>query len=288
VNTGGTPPLPPLLYEPLLRAALLEDLGTAGDLTSDAIVGRDTVIEAAIVARDAGTVAGVEIATDAFRMLDPDIVVTCCVDDGDTVGGGAVLARVSGPARGILSAERVALNLLGRMCGIATATASYVAAVGVHPTRIVPTRKTTPGLRALERHAVRAGGGADHRFGLADGILIKDNHVAVAGGITTAVEWARHRAGHMVAIEVEVDTLAQLDEAVGLPIDAVLLDNMTIDELAEAVARTPDGIVTEASGGITLDTVAQVAATGVDLISVGWLTHSAPALDVGLDITASG
>ena len=281
-------PLPPLLYEPLLRAALAEDLGTAGDLTTDAVVDASLFADAAIVARADGTAAGVGIATSAFRLLDPGVAVTCCAADGDTVARGAVLATVAGPARAILTAERVALNLLGRLCGIATVTARFVAAVGDHPARIVPTRKTTPGLRALERSAVRAGGGADHRFGLADGVLITDNHIAVAEGITAAVERVRRRVGHMVVVEVEVDTLAQLDEAVTLPIDAVLLDNMTPDELAEAVARTPDRIVTEASGGVTLETVSAVAASGVDLISVGWLTHSAPALDVGLDVAPSG
>lgn len=276
-----------LLYEPLLRAALAEDLGTAGDLTTDAIIDAGATARAAIVARHDGVVAGVGIAGETFALLDPDVTVRACVPDGDDVGRGTVLATVAGPARAILTGERVALNMLGRLCGIATATATFVAAVGDHRARIVPTRKTTPGLRVLERYAVRAGGGADHRFGLADGVLIKDNHIAAAGGITAAVDRARRRVGHMVAIEVEVDTLDQLDEAVALPIAAVLLDNMTPDTLAEAVARTPDGIVTEASGGITLETVPRVAAAGVDLISVGWLTHSAPALDVGLDITAS-
>ena len=276
-----------LLYEPLLRAALAEDLGTAGDLTTDAIIDAGATARAAIVARRDGVAAGVGIAGETFALLDPDVTVGTCVPDGDHVRHGTVLATVAGPARAILTGERVALNLLGRLCGIATATAMFVTAVGDHHARIVPTRKTTPGLRMLERYAVRAGGGADHRFGLADGVLIKDNHIAAAGGITAAVDRARRRVGHMVAIEVEVDTLDQLDEAVALPITAVLLDNMTPDTLAEAVARTPDGIVTEASGGITLETVPRVAAAGVDLISVGWLTHSAPALDIGLDITAS-
>lgn len=285
MSRDGITPLPRLLYEPLLRAALAEDLGTAGDLTTDAVIDIGAAADAAIVARADGTAAGVGIATAAFRLLDRGVAVTCCAADGDTVARGTVLATVAGPARAILTAERVALNVLGRLCGIATATARFVAAVGDHPARIVPTRKTTPGLRALERSAVRAGGGADHRFGLADGVLIKDNHIAVAGSITTAVERVRRRVGHMVVVEVEVDTLAQLDEAVTLPIDAVLLDNMTPDELAEAVARTPDGIVTEASGGVTLETVPLVAASGVDLISVGWVTHSAPAMDVGLDFT---
>ena len=276
-----------LLYEPLLRAALAEDLGTAGDLTTDAIIDPGATARAEIVARRDGVAAGIGIAGETFALLDPDVTVRAGVPDGDDVGPGTVLATVAGPARAILTGERVALNVLGSLCGIATATATFVAAVGDHPARIVPTRKTTPGLRMLERYAVRAGGGADHRFGLADGVLIKDNHIAAAGGITAAVDRARRRVGHMVAIEVEVDTLDQLDEAVALPIAAVLLDNMTPDALAEAVARTPDNIVTEASGGITLETVPRVAAAGVDLISVGWLTHSAPALDVGLDVAAA-
>jgi nicotinate-nucleotide pyrophosphorylase (carboxylating) len=277
-----TPPRP-LHYEPLLRAALAEDLGDAGDLTTDAIVAADATASAAVVARASGRIAGVGISTAAFTLLDPAVTVTVAVEDGTDVAAGTVLATVQGPARALLSAERVALNLLGRMCGVATATASLVAAVAGHPARIAPTRKTTPGLRGLERYAVRAGGGADHRFGLFDGVLIKDNHIVAAGGITPAVERARSQVGHMVKVEVEVDTLEQLDEAVKLDIDAVLLDNMTTVDLATAVARVPEPIITEASGGIDLRTAAAVAATGVDLISAGWITHSAPALDVALD-----
>lgn len=281
-----TPPLR-LLYEPLLRAALAEDLGTAGDLTTDAIVAATATADAEIVARTAGRVAGLTVATTTFGLLDPAVTVEHCVPDGAPVAAGTVLANVRGAARAILTGERVALNVLGRLCGIATATALLVDAVGDHPARIVPTRKTTPGLRLLERYAVRAGGGVDHRFGLDDGVLIKDNHIAVAGSITTAVDRARRRVGHMVKVEVEVDTLDQLGEAADLAIDAVLLDNMTPAELAAAVARTPDRIVTEASGGVTLDSVPAIAATGVDLISTGWITHSAPALDVGMDFAAT-
>jgi nicotinate-nucleotide pyrophosphorylase (carboxylating) len=279
-----TPPYA-VQYEPLLRAALAEDLGTAGDLTSDAIVPAQVSARAAVVSRTPGRVAGVGVATAAFTLLDPSVSVTIMVDDGTDVAAGAVLATVEGPARALLSAERVALNLLGRMCGVATATASLVAAAAGHRARIVPTRKTTPGLRTLERYAVRAGGGADHRFGLHDGILIKDNHILVAGGLAPAVKRARDHAGHMVTIEVEVDTLAQLDEALALGVDAVLLDNMTPARLTEAVARVDGAAVTEASGGINLTTIGAVAATGVDLISTGWMTHSAPALDVALDVT---
>jgi nicotinate-nucleotide pyrophosphorylase (carboxylating) len=277
-------PLPGVLFEPLLRAALAEDLGAAGDLTTDAIVPPDEVTVARFVARAAGVASGVTVALRTFTLLDPAVHVDACVTDGDAVEPGTVLAVVHGPARAVLTGERVALNLLGRLCGIASATAAMVTRVGDHGARIVPTRKTTPGLRALERAAVRAGGGIDHRFGLHDGVLIKDNHIAVAGDIATAVSRARAAVGHMVRIEVEVDTLAQLDEALGLGVDAVLLDNMSLGDLRAAVARVPAGVVTEASGGVTPDAVADIAATGVDLISTGWLTHSAPALDIGLDI----
>jgi nicotinate-nucleotide pyrophosphorylase (carboxylating) len=281
-------PLHPVLYLDVLRAALVEDLGTAGDLTTDAIVGAAATAEAALVARRPGRVAGVDVAAATFALVDAAVEVTPVVADGDDVAAGRPLATVRGPARAVLTGERVALNVLGRLCGIATATAELVTAVGDHPARITATRKTTPGLRALERYAVRAGGGVDHRFGLADGVLIKDNHLAIAGGITPAVTRARARAGHMVRIEVEVDTLEQLDEALALEVDAVLLDNMAPETLAEAVRRVDGRATTEASGGITGDTVAAVAASGVDLISVGWLTHSAPALDVGLDVVLTG
>jgi len=276
-------PLHPLQYEPLLRDALTEDLGTAGDLTTDAVVDPGATAHGALVARAAGRVAGVDIAAAAFGVLDPGAAITVLVADGTDVDAGTTLATVAGSARALLSAERVALNLLGRLCGVATATAALVAATAGHRARIVPTRKTTPGLRTLERYAVRVGGGTDHRFGLGDGVLIKDNHIVVAGGITPAVARARDRVGHMVRIEVEVDTLDQLDEVLALGVDAVLLDNMTLDRLRDAVARVDGAMVTEASGGVVPTTVRAVAATGVDLISTGWMTHSAPALDVGLD-----
>lgn len=287
---SDTAPVPPLrlLYEPVLRAALAEDLGTAGDLTTDAVVGAAVTADATIVARQAGRIAGIGIAAATFGLVDPAVVVDQVVADGHHAARGTVLAHVRGPARAILTAERTALNVLGRMCGIATATSTLVAAVGDRPTRIVPTRKTTPGLRLLERYAVRAGGGVDHRFGLDDGVLIKDNHLTVAGSVTAAVGRARERIGHMVKVEVEVDTLEQLDEALAVDIDAVLLDNMALELLSEAVRRVPPGIITEASGGITVDTVPAIAATGVDLISAGWITHSAPALDVGLDFATTG
>lgn len=279
-------PLHPLQYEALLRDALAEDLGTAGDLTTDAVVDPRATAHGALVARTAGRVAGAGIAAATFAVLDPDVAVTILIDDGVDVDDGTTLATVEGSARALLSAERVALNVLGRLCGVATTTAALVAATAEHRARIVPTRKTTPGLRTLERYAVRAGGGVDHRFGLGDGVLIKDNHIVVAGGITPAVKRTRERVGHMVKIEVEVDTIDQLDEAIGLGVDAVLLDNMTPTDLRAAVARVSGAAITEASGGIDPTTVRAVAATGVDLISTGWVTHSAPALDVGLDFTA--
>ena len=276
--------LPPLLYEPLVRRALEEDLGRAGDLTSDAILPPDLLAEAAVVARKAGRIAGLEAATSAFRILDPKAQVELRSADGCDAAAGEILAIVRGPARSLLSAERTALNLLGRLCGVATTTRDLVALVAPHGTRIVCTRKTTPGLRALEKYAVRAGGGSNHRFGLDDAVLIKDNHVALAGGIRPAVERARAYVGHFVKIEVEVDSLEQLGQALDLKVDVVLLDNMSLETLREAVRMAKGKALTEASGGITPQTAPAVAATGVDMISVGWLTHSSPALDVALDI----
>jgi nicotinate-nucleotide pyrophosphorylase (carboxylating) len=276
--------LPPLLYEPLVRRALEEDLGRAGDLTSDAILPPDLTAEAAIVARKAGRIAGLEASVSAFRILDPAVEIELRTGDGRDAGAGETLAVVRGPARSLLSAERTALNLLGRLCGVATTTRDLVALVAPYDTRIVCTRKTTPGLRALEKYAVKAGGGSNHRFGLDDAVLIKDNHVALAGGVRPAVERARAYVGHLVKIELEVDSLAQLREALDLGVDVVLLDNMSIETLKEAVGLAKGKALTEASGGITPQTAPAVAATGVDMISVGWLTHSSPALDVALDV----
>ncbi len=293
------PPLYPLLYEPLVRRALEEDLGRAGDLTTDAVVPASARGEARVVARSGGRIAGLPAALSAFRLLDPgdgSVEVDPRTFDGADAEEGEILAVVRGPLRPILSAERTALNLLGRLCGVATTTRGIVLAVeaaggerpdGAPPARVVCTRKTTPGLRALEKHAVRCGGGANHRFGLDDAVLIKDNHRAVAGGVAEAVRRARAHVGHLVKIEVEVDTLDELDEALRAGVDAVLLDNMGIDTLREAVARVRaagGGTVTEASGGITPETAPAIAATGVDLLSVGWITHSAPSLDVALDL----
>jgi nicotinate-nucleotide pyrophosphorylase (carboxylating) len=271
------------MLEPLVRAALLEDLGRAGDLTSDAVVPKDHHATTVLSARQAGVVAGLDLTMLAFRLIDSHVEMAVHRADGSEVAPGEIIASVSGSARAILTAERTALNFLCHLSGIATATASVVSAVHGSGAKIVCTRKTTPGLRAVEKYAVRAGGGSNHRFGLDDAILIKDNHIAIAGGIRTAIERARSSVGHLVKIEVEVDTLAQLEEALSLTPDAVLLDNMSVDELRQAVVMVGGRAITEASGRITAATASAVAATGVDLISIGWLTHSAPILDIGLD-----
>jgi len=283
MSTPELTPLPGHVIEEAVTRALQEDLGLAGDITSAATIPVGQSSEASIVAREDGLVAGFALARAAFHALDPHIVLTAQAADGQRAEAGTALAHISGNTRAILGAERVALNFLGRMSGIATLTAQYVAAVAGTRAKITCTRKTTPGLRALEKYAVRAGGGFNHRFGLFDGILIKDNHVAAAGGVAAAVEQARAAAGHMVRIEVEVDTLAQLDEALAQGADIILLDNMSGDALREAVSRARGRAVLEASGGVSLETVGAIAATGVDLISVGALTHSVRCLDVGLD-----
>ena len=277
------PPLPHVMIEPLVRMALLEDLGRAGDLTTDAIVPSGREATTLLVARQPGVVAGLDLARLAFQLIDPAIKMRVELGDGATLAPGDVIASVSGPARGILTAERVALNLLTRLCGIATATASLVAAVQDYKADIVCTRKTTPGLRAIEKYAVRVGGGSNHRFGLDDAVLIKDNHVAIAGSISEALKRAKRDVGHLVKIELEVDTLDQLREALDQGVDAVLLDNMDPETLTKAVAMVAGRAVTEASGRITPATAPSIAATGVDLISIGWLTHSVSILDIGLD-----
>ncbi|NUB26357.1 carboxylating nicotinate-nucleotide diphosphorylase [Azospirillum brasilense] len=276
--------LHPLTYEPIVRAALAEDLGRAGDITTDSIVPVDAVATARVAARKDGRVAGLEVALSAFRMLDPAAELRVEHGDGADVAPGATIATVTARARALLTAERTALNLLGRLSGIATATRALVREVEGTRARIVCTRKTTPGLRVLEKRAVRLGGGFNHRFGLDDAVLVKDNHIAVAGGIRPAVERVRAAIGHMVKVEVEVDTLAQLEELLTLPVDVVLLDNMDPPTLRRAVAMVDGRMVTEASGNVTLSTVRAIAESGVDMISVGWLTHSAPNLDVGLDM----
>lgn len=280
-------PIPTLpasfLYEPVIRAALAEDLGLAGDLTTDLCVPPDARARAAVVARRAGRIAGLPIGLAAFRHLDPDLAIEVLAGEGSDVTPGTTVAVVAGRARPILTAERTALNLMTRLSGIATATARAVAAVEGTAARIACTRKTTPGLRALEKYAVRVGGGVNHRFGLDDGVLIKDNHIAAAGGILAAIDRARAGIGHMVKLEVEVDTLEQLRLALTREVDAVLLDNMPPATLREAVALIAGRAVTEASGGVHPETVREIAETGVDIISLGWLTHSAPQLDLGLD-----
>ena len=268
----------------MLRA-LEEDLGRAGDVTSIAAIPVGIKARGVVAAREAGVISGLPLVEAAMRRLDPAIVITAHARDGDPVAAGTKLLAVAGDAHAVLGAERVALNFLGHLSGIATATAAFVRLIAGTRARVCCTRKTTPGLRALEKYAVRCGGGFNHRFGLDDAILIKDNHIAVAGGIRPVLERAKACAGHLVKVEIEVDTLDQLDEvlAVGLA-DAVLLDNMSIDELRKAVAMVNGRFVLEASGGITLDTIPAVAATGVDYASSGWITHSAPNLDMALDI----
>ncbi|KZS50276.1 carboxylating nicotinate-nucleotide diphosphorylase [Rhizobium anhuiense] len=276
-------PLPRLIVEPLVRQALLEDLGLAGDITSASVIPADHRSTVVMAARQPGVIAGLDAAELAFSLVDPEIVMRRHLQDGDAVKQGDVIATIEGPSRGLLSAERTALNFLGHLSGIATVTAGIAAAIRGTKASVACTRKTTPGLRALEKYAVRAGGGMNHRFALYDAVLIKDNHVAIAGGVAEAIRRARAGVGHMVKIEVEVDTLDQLREAMETGVDAVLLDNMTPDQLREAVAIVAGRAITEASGRVTPATASAIAASGVDLISVGWLTHSAPVLDIGLD-----
>ena len=277
--------LSPFELEACVRRALTEDLGRAGDVTSAATIPASSQARARMVARQGGVVAGLALAEAAFRKLAPDIEIRGAVHDGAKVERGQVLMHVAGPARPILGAERVALNFVGHLSGVATATAAFVERIANTAARMTCTRKTTPGLRALEKYAVRCGGGFNHRFGLDDAILIKDNHIAVAGGVRAALVRARNVAGHLVKIEIEVDTLEELRQVLAAGgADVVLLDNMDVVTLGRAVTITAGRLLTEASGGITLDTVAAIAETGVDYISSGWMTHSAPQLDVALDI----
>ncbi|MBM3636005.1 MAG: carboxylating nicotinate-nucleotide diphosphorylase [Alphaproteobacteria bacterium] len=278
------PPLNPMLIEDVIDRTLAEDLGRAGDITTLATIPASARARAVIAARESGVIAGSDLAIAAFRRLDQSIRFDTHVADGVSVSKGDVALAIEGPARAILSAERTALNFVGRLSGIASLTARYVEEVKNTKARIVCTRKTTPGLRAFEKHAVRCGGGFNHRFGLDDAILIKDNHIAVAGGVTKALRAAKAFAGHLVKIEIEVDTLDQLDEVIHEGADVVLLDNMTPAQLKDAVVRLKGKMLTEASGGVTLETVAAIAESGVDMISVGALTHSAKVLDLGLDI----
>src|SRR5580692_4487526 len=279
--------LSPLAIDEAVQRALDEDLGRAGDITSMATIPETTRARAILVARQSGVIAGLPLAVAVFQRLSPDISIEAHCRDGGTVAAGVQALTISGPARAVLTAERTALNFVGRLSGIATLTADYVRHAAGTKMRICCTRKTTPGLRALEKYAVRCGGGFNHRFGLDDAILIKDNHIAVAGGIRPVLERARAHIGHLVKIEIEVDTQAQLREVldVGLA-DVVLIDNFDLAAMTEAVKLAQGRVVLEASGGVTQSSIAKIAATGVDYASSGALTHSAPNLDVALDIDA--
>jgi nicotinate-nucleotide pyrophosphorylase (carboxylating) len=275
--------LPRFLVEQAVATALEEDLGGVGDITTNAIIPPEAQGEASIIVRKPGVIAGLDLAAATFKSLDPDVRFTRIVEDGGKVEAGATTARIVGKTRALLTGERTALNFFGRLSGIATLTAAYVAAVEGTHAKIVETRKTTPGLRALEKYAVRSGGGVNHRFGLYDAVLVKDNHIAAAGGLAEALSAVRTAVGHLVKIEVEVDTLDQLEEVLRFPIDAVLLDNMDAGTLKRAIALVKGRVITEASGGVTLENVGEIAKTGVDLISVGALTHSARSLDSSLE-----
>jgi nicotinate-nucleotide pyrophosphorylase (carboxylating) len=278
-------PLYPIIYEDTVRRALLEDMGRGGDLTTEAIVSAQGTATALIIARVPGRIAGMDVACQAFRFLDSGLNIEVRVQDGKDAEAGDILAVVRGAARPLLSAERTALNFLARLSGIATATRDIVAKIEGYSARVVCTRKTTPGLRALEKYAVRAGGGSNHRFGLDDAVLIKDNHIVVAGGVAEAIQRVRRHIGHMIKVEVEVDNLEQLETALNEKIDAVLLDNMPVEILAKAVQMADRRVITEASGGVTPQNASAIAATGIDLLSMGWLTHSAPALNLSLDLS---
>ncbi len=267
----------------LVRRALAEDLGDVGDITTDSVIPADHRASGVIAARKAGVVAGLPVALRVFQLVDPKVKAAAIVADGAAVGPGTVLLEVEGPARALLKAERVALNFLGHLSGVATATAEIAAVIAHTKTRICCTRKTTPGLRVLEKYAVRCGGGVNHRMGLYDMVLIKDNHIAAAGGVAAAIRAAKKSAPKGVKIEVEVDTLDQLGEALAEGVDQIMLDNMAPAQMKIAVERVAGRAVTEASGSITKATAAAIAESGVDLMSAGWITHSAPCLDVGLD-----
>jgi nicotinate-nucleotide pyrophosphorylase (carboxylating) len=277
--------LPNMLVEQAVRAALLEDLGCAGDITTDAVIPDSAQARCVMVARDPGVVAGLAFARAAFLMVEPRLAFDIKIPDASRVASGDVIAEITGPARGILTAERVALNFLGPLSGIATATRGIADAIAHTKARITCTRKTAPGLRFAQKYAVRCGGGANHRFGLDDAILVKDNHIAIAGGIAAAMQAAKQAAGHLVKIEIEVDSLPQLEQALKFQPDAVLLDNMPPDILAEAVRMIDGRAISEASGRITPETAASIAQAGVDLLSAGWLTHSVRVLDIGLDFS---
>ena len=275
--------IPQIQYEPLVRAALAEDIGP-GDITTTLCIPADATATATLLAKSPGVIAGLDVAALAFRLLDPDARWQPRVTDGTQIGNKpTALAEVSGNARALLTAERVALNFLQRMSGVATITNRYVQRVAGTPARIADTRKTTPGLRMLEKYAVRVGGGFNHRIGLYDAVLIKDNHIRAAGSIGRAVSLARAQAPHTVKIEVEATSLAQVEQALTAGADIILLDNMDLATMRQAVQTVDGRAITEASGGLTEERLAQVAATGVQILSVGALTHSAPAMDISLD-----
>jgi nicotinate-nucleotide pyrophosphorylase (carboxylating) len=277
--------LPHLLVEQAVRTGLLEDLGRAGDITTDAVIPKGARAVCALVSRENGVVAGLDFARTAFALIDPEIRFNVKIPDAARVSAGGVIAEIAGPAAGILTAERVALNFLGPLSGIASATRGIADAIAHTKARITCTRKTTPGLRFAQKYAVRCGGGANHRFGLDDAILIKDNHIAIAGGIIPALRAAKLAAGHLVKIEIEVETLTELAAAMAEGVDAVLLDNMDLATLREAVNMIGGRAIAEASGRISPQTAPGIAETGVDLLSAGWLTHSAKVLDIGLDFS---
>ena len=285
--TTTVAPLSHIILEPLVRLALEEDLGRAGDITSDSVIPAEARAKVVMASRQEGVIAGLDAAEIAFRLVDATLTVKRLKAEGAEVRPGDEVLEVEGRARSILTAERVALNFVGHMSGIATLTNKMVKAVGNHKAKICSTRKTTPGLRAVEKYAVKVGGGANHRRGLDDAILIKDNHIAIAGGIAVALRRAKENAGHMIKIEIEVDTLEQLREVLEEGADVVMLDNMSLEDMATAVKLAAGRALVEASGGVTLERIPKIAATGVDMISSGALTHSAPNFDVGLDFKAA-
>ena len=280
-------PLPAVILEPLVRAALAEDLGRGGDITSDSIIPTETCARVVMAARQEGIIAGLDAAETAFRLIDSTLVIKRLKPEGAEVRAGDEVMEVEGRARSILTAERVALNFVGHLSGIATLTHKMCRAVGNHQARITDTRKTTPGLRMVEKYAVRLGGGVNHRMGLDDAILIKDNHIAMAGGVTVALRRAKESVGHTVKVEIEVDTLEQLKEVLAEGADIIMLDNMSFEDMTTAVKMVDGRAIVEASGGVTLERIPKIAATGVDMISSGALTHSAPNFDVGLDYKAA-
>ncbi|MBT8471126.1 MAG: carboxylating nicotinate-nucleotide diphosphorylase [Marinicaulis sp.] len=277
------PPLSEIVIEDIVRRALKEDFGDAGDITTKSTIPADAQSKAVIAARQAGVIAGVQAGLAAFRLVDPTIEIKVAKGDGASVKKGDTVFELNGPSRGILSAERTALNFLGHLSGIATATAQFVNAIKNTGAKIAGTRKTTPGLRAVEKHAIRCGGGSSHRYGLYDAVMIKDNHIVAAGGFEKALAAAKSYVGHMVKVEVEIDRLDQLDAALKGGAHVIMLDNMSAEDMKKAVKRVGGRAILEASGNVTLETIRAIAETGVDVISSGWLTHSAPNLDLGMD-----